>query len=263
MSFYALVNAIPLSRYEIAEGVKNSYDRFFNRGLTKINAQLELIKDRVDPEVIVNIKKGLEDFTKHKTGYVENLYKRFLECIQGIPEIETWIKLGKKVFSSWTVWYFIFVCCTLGSFTPTGTPININKRDLLESPINSPNLGSGSDGYNNFYIQLAVTVTAAVAVLVFKNYTNSSSEVQPDYYAYVQPSVLLIRSNFSLKAAEGIIIEKTGGVIKKVNIKIKNIVISSSLSLAISNITFIISLFIFAPQHWLKLANILALLFNI
>jgi hypothetical protein len=141
------------------------------------------------------------------------------------------------------------VCCTLGSFTSIGTSININKRDLLGSPINSPKLGAGSDGYNNFYIQLAVTVTAAVAVLVFKYYTNSSYKVQPDSYAYVQPSVLFIRSNFSLKAAENIIIEKTCGVIKKVNIKINNIVISNSLSLAISIITFIISLFIFAPQH--------------
>ena len=51
-----------------------------------------------------------------------------------------------------------------------------------------------------FHKQLAVTVTAAVAVLVFKYYTNSSSEVQPNYYAYVQRSVILIRSNFSLKA---------------------------------------------------------------
>jgi hypothetical protein len=141
------------------------------------------------------------------------------------------------------------VCCTLGSFTSIGTSININKRDLLASPINSPKLGAGSDGYNNFYIQLAVTVTAAVAVLVFKYYTNSSYKVQPDSYAYVQPSVLLIRSNFSLKAAENIIIKKKCGVIKKVNIKINNIVISNSLSLAIWIITFIISLFIFAPQH--------------
>jgi hypothetical protein len=125
------------------------------------------------------------------------------------------------------------VCCTLGSFTSIGTSININKRDLLGSPINSPKLGAGSDGY----------------VIVFKYYTNSSYKVQPYSYAYVQPPVLLIRSNFSLKAAENIIIEKTCGVVKKVNIKINNIVISNSLSLDISIITFIISLFIFAPQH--------------
>ena len=103
--------------------------------------------------------------------------------------------------------------------------------------------------YYTFYMTFYVLVNAAVAVLVFKYYTNSSYKVQPDSYAYVQPSVLLIRSNFSLKAAENIIIEKKCGVIKKVNIKINNIVISNSLSLAISIITFIISLFIFAPQH--------------
>jgi NADH-ubiquinone oxidoreductase chain 2 len=41
-------------------------------------------------------------------------------------------------------------------------------------------------------------------------------------------------------------------------------VISSSLSLSISIITFIIALFILIPQEWLSVANILALiLFNI
>jgi NADH-ubiquinone oxidoreductase chain 2 len=49
-----------------------------------------------------------------------------------------------------------------------------------------------------------------------------------------------------------------------VEFELKNIVISSSLSLSISIITFIISLFIFIPQEWLSVANLLALiLFNI
>jgi NADH-ubiquinone oxidoreductase chain 2 len=49
--------------------------------------------------------------------------------------------------------------------------------------------------------------------------------------------------------------------IKKVNITMDNIVISSSLSLPISIITFIITLFIFIPQEWLNAVNILSLIF--
>ena len=63
--------------------------------------------------------------------------------------------------------------------------------------------------------------------------------------------------------ADGLITEKNT-IVKKVHIKINNIVISSSLSLSISIITLVITLFIFIPEELLSLANILALiLFNI
>jgi NADH-ubiquinone oxidoreductase chain 2 len=53
-------------------------------------------------------------------------------------------------------------------------------------------------------------------------------------------------------------------LIKKINITINNIVLSSSLSVPISILTLVISLFIFIPNEWLSVANILALiLFNI
>jgi NADH-ubiquinone oxidoreductase chain 2 len=62
--------------------------------------------------------------------------------------------------------------------------------------------------------------------------------------------------------ADALISEKTHTIL--VEFELKNIVISSSLSLSISIITFIISLFIFIPQEWLSVANLLALiLFNI
>lgn len=60
------------------------------------------------------------------------------------------------------------------------------------------------------------------------------------------------------------LITKKNEVVKSVYIESQNIVISSSLSLSISIITFIISLFIFIPQEWLSVTNLLALiLFNI
>ena len=49
-------------------------------------------------------------------------------------------------------------------------------------------------------------------------------------------------------------------IIEEISIKIKNIVISSSLSVPISVLTFIMTLFIFIPQEWLSLANILAII---
>jgi NADH-ubiquinone oxidoreductase chain 2 len=58
--------------------------------------------------------------------------------------------------------------------------------------------------------------------------------------------------------------EKRWNVFNEVIVLGKNIVISSSLSLPVSIITLIISLFIFMPQEWLSLANLLAfILFSI
>jgi len=47
---------------------------------------------------------------------------------------------------------------------------------------------------------------------------------------------------------------------KKITFKINNIVLSNSLTITISYLTLIILLFIFNPQEWLSIANILALL---
>ena len=71
--------------------------------------------------------------------------------------------------------------------------------------------------------------------------------------------------NYQLKDfhAEGLISEKNV-VIDSVDIKIKNIVLSSSLSLSIAIITLLITLFMFMPEELLSVANILALIiFNI
>jgi NADH-ubiquinone oxidoreductase chain 2 len=56
---------------------------------------------------------------------------------------------------------------------------------------------------------------------------------------------------------------KNNNLIEKLTFKLNNITLSSSLTITISLLTLIILLFIFVPQEWLSMANILALiLFN-
>jgi len=56
---------------------------------------------------------------------------------------------------------------------------------------------------------------------------------------------------------------KNNVLIEKLTFQLKNITLSSSLTITISVLTLIILLFIFVPQEWLSMANILALiLFN-
>jgi len=96
-----------------------------------------------------------------------------------------------------------------------------------------------------------------------------TSVISAAYYLAIIKQMFFDKPDYTLNTeldnfnADGLLTEKNI-IIKKVNIKINNIVISSSLSLSISIITFIVTLFIFIPEELLNITNILALiLFNI
>ncbi|RYE15619.1 MAG: hypothetical protein EOP34_02565 [Rickettsiales bacterium] len=96
-----------------------------------------------------------------------------------------------------------------------------------------------------------------------------TSVISAVYYLTIIKQIFFDKNDYRLNEqlesfnAEGLITEEKA-IVEKVNIKIENIVISSSLSLSISVITLIITLFIFIPEELLSLANILALvLFNL
>jgi NADH-ubiquinone oxidoreductase chain 2 len=55
-------------------------------------------------------------------------------------------------------------------------------------------------------------------------------------------------------------ISKNNIILEKITFKYNNIILSSSLTISISVLTLIILLFIFVPQEWLSMANILALM---
>lgn len=96
-----------------------------------------------------------------------------------------------------------------------------------------------------------------------------TSVISTVYYLMIIKQIFFDKPDYTINEdlkdfnADGLIAENKV-IVDKINIKLGNIVVSSSLSLPISIITFIISLFIFMPQEWLSVANILALtLFNI
>lgn len=96
-----------------------------------------------------------------------------------------------------------------------------------------------------------------------------TSVISAVYYLAIIKQIFFDKPDYQLNKeltnfkADSLITSKNT-IVKEVNIKINNIVLSSSLSLTISIITLIITLFMFAPQELLNMANILALiLFNI
>lgn len=81
-----------------------------------------------------------------------------------------------------------------------------------------------------------------------------TSVISAVYYLVIIKQIFFDKPDYSINSdlenfkADGLITEKNV-ILEKIEIKIHNIVISSSLSLPISIITFIISLFIFIPQE--------------
>ena len=113
-----------------------------------------------------------------------------------------------------------------------------------------------SAAIDNGYIFMALVaiLTSVISAVYYLAIIKQIFFDKPDY---------LINEELKDFNADGLITEKNS-IVKKVNIKINNIVISTSLSLSISVITLVITLFIFIPEELLSLANILALiLFNL
>ena len=113
------------------------------------------------------------------------------------------------------------------------------------------------NGY--IFMSLVAIITSVISAVYYLAIIKQIFFYEPDFI--INPEL----RDFN---AKGLITKKSNngneGEGEKVVIQINNIVISSSLSLTISIITFVISLFIITPQHWLGVANIMTLiLFNI
>jgi NADH-ubiquinone oxidoreductase chain 2 len=104
------------------------------------------------------------------------------------------------------------------------------------------------------FMALVAILTSVISAVYYLAIIKQIFFDKPDY---------LLNEELNDLNADGLITEKNT-VVKKVNINMKNIVISGSYSLSISVITLVITLFIFIPEELLGLANILALiLFNL
>ena len=96
-----------------------------------------------------------------------------------------------------------------------------------------------------------------------------TSVISAVYYLFVIKQIFFEKPSYKLNPvlndlSLNCVISNGKTILKKTMLKVNNIVISSSLSVIISILTLIILLFIFIPQEWLSMSNILALiLFNI
>jgi NADH-ubiquinone oxidoreductase chain 2 len=107
------------------------------------------------------------------------------------------------------------------------------------------------NGY--IFLTLVAILTSVISAVYYLNIIKQVFFDKPEYK--INPAI----ENINLHGS----IIKNNVLIKKLTFKLDNIILSSSLTITISILTLIILLFIFIPQEWLSMANILALiLFN-
>ena len=94
-----------------------------------------------------------------------------------------------------------------------------------------------------------------------------TSVISAVYYLNIIKVIFFDKSDYKINPElENIVLHGniiSNNIVKEIKFGLKNIVLSSSLTITISILTLTILLFIFIPQEWLSMANILALiLFN-
>jgi NADH-ubiquinone oxidoreductase chain 2 len=175
--------------------------------------------------------KENNDQEKNNLQDVNNSPIQLIDQLKGYYYINPFLSLSLAI----TLFSFAGIPPLIGFF---------GKQMILSAAIDN--------GY--IFMSLVAILTSVISAVYYLAIIKQIFFDKPDY---------VVNAELKDFVADGLITEKDT-IIKNVNIKISNIVLSSSLSLSISVITFIISLFIFIPQEWLSLANLLALiLFNI
>ena len=100
------------------------------------------------------------------------------------------------------------------------------------------------------FITLIGILTSVISAVYYLNIVKQIFFDKPDYKINPELSNLKLHGN----------IIKNNVFFKRLFFNTNNIVLSSSLTITISVLTLVVLLFIFVPQVWLKLANILALI---
>jgi len=100
------------------------------------------------------------------------------------------------------------------------------------------------------FLTLVAILTSVISAVYYLNIIKQVFFDKPDYK--INPELI----NLNLHGN----IMKNNVLVKKVTFNTGNIVLSSSLTITISILTLVVLLFIFVPQEWLSMANILALI---
>jgi NADH-ubiquinone oxidoreductase chain 2 len=184
--------------------------------------------------------KEENDTKKYKNEEVINKYRSKDENtspIQLISQLKGYYYINPMLALS--------LCITLFSFVGVPPLIGFFGKQMILS-------AALDNGY--VFMTLVAILTSVISAVYYLAVIKQIFFEKPSY----KLNPILNDLNLNCVISDG----KT--ILKKTMLKANNIVISGSLSLIISILTLIILLFIFIPQEWLSMSNILALiLFNV
>src|ERR1700712_1293786 len=179
----------------------------------------------VQDEEQIEDMKDIEEYLKNEKRVEEN--RKNLQDLNNSP-----IQLIDQLRGYYYINPLLSLSLAITLFSFAGIPPLIGffaKQMVLSAAIDS--------GY--VFMSLVAILTSVISAVYYLVIIKQIFFDKPDYKIIPHLNYLHL---------DGLITEKNT-IIKKVNIRLNNIVISSSLSLPISIITFIISLFIFIPQE--------------
>ena len=185
----------------------------------------------------IHSEKNHPENNENKQNYKTNLQDVNNSPIQLIDQLKGYYFINPLLALSLAITLFSFagIPPLIGFFA---------KQMVLSAAIDN--------GY--FFMSLVAILTSVISAVYYLAIIKQIFFYKPDYFVDYE------LQDFS---SYGLITEKES-VIERVDIKIKNIVVSSSLSLSISIITFIMLLFIFIPKELCNVTNIITLIiFNI
>jgi NADH-ubiquinone oxidoreductase chain 2 len=106
------------------------------------------------------------------------------------------------------------------------------------------------------FLTLVAILTSVISAVYYLNIINQVFFDKPEYT--INPEINNINMHASLKGIN--VTNNTFTVSEEIPYKYNSIILSSYLTITISVLTLVILLFIFMPQQWLNIANILALI---
>ena len=184
--------------------------------------------------ILISIGYSLYYFVNRSEEYKQLLDKKN-SPIQLISQLKGYFYINPFLALSLTITIFSFV----------GIPPLIGffaKQMVLSAALDS--------GY--VFLTLVAILTSVISAVYYLNIIKEVFFYEPIYK---------VNSAFKDIDFHGNIIRSKDNVLfKKLTFKLNNITLSSYLTITISLLTLIILLFIFAPNEWLSLANLLALI---
>jgi NADH-ubiquinone oxidoreductase chain 2 len=193
--------------------------------LSNLNAFILLLSLGYSLYYYVNDNKEYEELRDKNNSPVQ-----LISQVKGFFYINPILSLSFAI----TIFSFVGIPPLIGFFA---------KQMVLSAALDS--------GY--IFLTLIAILTSVISAVYYLNIVKQIFFDKSEYK--VNPELL----NIDIHAS----IIKNNVLLEKLRFDYKNIILSSYLTISISTMTLIILLFIFMPQEWLSMANILALiLFN-